>query len=138
MRGHVRKRGEKWVYVADLGRDSEGKRKRQWSRGYKRRKDAERALTKFLERLDTGILVEPSRQPLGRYLADEWLPAHGRRIRPNTLAMYRTEVRRVERPATAPLAHPRPPARLLRRARADRPSAGDTATHPRDVEAGPR
>jgi integrase len=97
MRGHVRKRGEGWVYVADLGRDPEGKRKRKWSRGYARRKDAERALTKFLELVDSGIAIEPSRQPLGCYLTDEWLPAHARRIRPNTLAMYRTEVRRVER-----------------------------------------
>lgn len=39
MKGHVRKRGSKWVFVVDVGRDEKtGKRIRKWFSGYDTKK----------------------------------------------------------------------------------------------------
>ena len=35
MRGHVRKRGERWAFVVELGRDpATGKRRQKWVSGF--------------------------------------------------------------------------------------------------------
>ncbi|MBA2240472.1 MAG: site-specific integrase [Solirubrobacterales bacterium] len=93
MRGHVRKRGTKWVVVVDVGRDESGKRLRKWHSGFERRKDAERALTEILGRLEAGAYVEPAALTLGGFLADEWLPAMRASLRPLTLESYSMIVR---------------------------------------------
>ena len=61
MRGHIRKRGSKWVVVVDIGRDPEtGRRKQKWHSGFETRRDASRALTEVMARLERGTYVEPS------------------------------------------------------------------------------
>lgn len=88
MRGHVRKRGNKWCFVVDVGRDEEGKRIRKWHSGFDRRKEAEAALADTLADLRTGTYVEPSKLTLRAFLRDEWLPAMRRSLRPSTHASY--------------------------------------------------
>lgn len=88
MRGHVRKRGAKWCYVVDVGRDENGKRIRRWHSGFERRKEAEAALTDTLADLRAGSYVEPSKLTLGGFLNDEWLPAMRRSLRPSTHRSY--------------------------------------------------
>ena len=93
MRGHIRKRGETWTVVVDVGRDVNGKRLRKWHGGFKTKRDAQKGLTEILGRIDKGSYVEPSRQTLERYLREEWLPAQeGLDLKRTTLASYRMHV----------------------------------------------
>ena len=69
MRGHVRKRGTTWAVVVENGRHpTTGKRRQKWDSGYRTRKEAERALTDILARLERGSYVNPSRQSLATFL----------------------------------------------------------------------
>ena len=90
MRGHVRREGNAWYVIVDLPRDPvTGKRKQKWHSGFKTRKDAERALTDILSRLDQGTYVAPTKQTVAQYL-DEWLPAVKSTVRPSTYSTYVT------------------------------------------------
>lgn len=99
MRGHIRKRGSKWCFVVDVGRDENGKRIRRWHSGFKRRKDAERALAEALRRLDAGTYVAPSKLTLRDFLVDEWLPAIAGTLRESTYESYAGNIRRHVVPA---------------------------------------
>lgn len=93
MRGHVRKRGNSWSVVVDVGRDENGKRRQKWSSGYPRRKDAERALSEQLARLDSGTYIDPSKLTVGDYLTTEWLPAVSGTLRPLSATRYESVIR---------------------------------------------
>ena len=54
MRGSIIKRGSTYSVVLDLGRGPDGRRVRKWHSGYRTRKEAERARTEILSRLDHG------------------------------------------------------------------------------------
>ena len=68
------KRGSTWTYVLYLGRDASGKKQQKWVGGHRTKKDAEDALTAALERMRTGLWVDPGSTTVGEYLA-EWLGA---------------------------------------------------------------
>lgn len=88
MRGHVHKRGNAWYVVVDLPRDPvTGKRKQKWHSGFRTKRDADRALTDILSRLDQGTYVEPTKQTLSSYL-DDWLAATKSTLRASTYATY--------------------------------------------------
>lgn len=93
MRGHVRKRGATWAVVVDVGRDADGKRRQKWSGGYRRRKDAERALSEQLAQLDGGGYVEASKLTVGAFLVEEWLPAIRSSVAEGTFESYARNVR---------------------------------------------
>ena len=96
MRGHVRKRGKKsWAVVVDVGYDENGKRLQKWHSGFARQKDAERALTEILGRLEERHHVEPAKLTVRGFLEDEWLPAIRASLRPLTFESYRFNVARV-------------------------------------------
>jgi integrase len=94
MRGHTRKRGDRWYYVIDVGHHEKGKRKQRWvsktadGLAFTSRKAAQQALTDALSRLHQGNDVEPSRQTVGEYLT-EWLEASRGRVKPTTISGYR-------------------------------------------------
>jgi integrase len=54
--------------------DETGKRRQKWHSGYRTKRDADRALSDILHRLDQGNYVEPTRKTLSEFL-DEWLKA---------------------------------------------------------------
>jgi integrase len=93
MRGHVRKRGRKWVVVVDVGRHENGKRKQRWYSGFERKRDAERALADLLAKQQRGEYVDPSRLTLGRFLEDDWLQSVRTSLREGTFESYRRNVR---------------------------------------------
>ncbi|MBA4541952.1 site-specific integrase [Thermoactinomyces daqus] len=73
MKGHVRKRGSKWCFIIDLGRDPEtGKRKQKWFSGFNTKKEAERAMATKIHELNQGVFIEPSKITLEDYLK-RWL-----------------------------------------------------------------
>lgn len=92
MRGHVRKRGNAWYVVVDLPRSIDGKRQQKWHSGFRNKRDADKAVTEILSRLDQGTYVVPTRQTLAEFL-DEWLAATKPTIRPSTYATYESLVR---------------------------------------------
>ncbi len=94
MRGSVIKRGTTYSVVLDLGRGPDGKRVRRWHSGYRTKKDAERARTELLARIDQGSYVEPSRLTVAVFLRDQWLPGLAGQVRPTTLHSYRTNLER--------------------------------------------
>jgi integrase len=92
MRGHIRKRGATWTAVAYLGRDPEtAKPKYKWSGGHRTRKDAERALTELVGRVQKGTYLEPTKQTVGEYLT-AWLTAASLDLRPSTRPAYEIAV----------------------------------------------
>jgi integrase len=73
LKGHIRKRGNKWCFVIDIGRDPEnGRRKQKWFSGFKTKKEAERAMTAKIHELNQGIFVEPAKITLEDFLK-RWL-----------------------------------------------------------------
>ena len=88
-RGSVIRRGDTYTVVLDHGKDPlTGRRERTWHPGYASREEAEKAATNLLLKMDTGRHVDPSRQTVGSYLVDEWLPSLSKQ-KPNTISSYR-------------------------------------------------
>jgi integrase len=102
-RGHItERRPGVWRLVVSDGFDPDGRRRQitRTVRGSKR--DAHRALTAMLRERDEGRLAD-GRQPLARYLSDEWLPAvsavskRGRPLAPTTVQRYHDAAGHVSR-----------------------------------------
>lgn len=122
MRGHVRRHGNGWAVIIDLGRNvpcmqclacrrrywldrrppaqcrqcgddliATTGRRQTWHRGFPTKKDAEKARTELLGRVDSGAFVAPVRQTLAEYLLEEWLPARRVAIKPGTWENYRMQ-----------------------------------------------
>ncbi len=73
MRGHIRKRGDSWSIVVELGRDPvTGKRKQQWQSIKGTKKDAERELSLALSHIEQGSYTKPTKVTVGEYL-ESWL-----------------------------------------------------------------
>jgi integrase len=101
VRGHItERRPGVWRLTVSDGFADDGSRERITRTVKGCRRDAERALTELLREKDRGTLAD-GRQPLGRYLSDEWLPAvskvskRGRALAPTTRQRYSDAVRHV-------------------------------------------
>ena len=89
MRGSIIKRGNRYSVVLDLGRDPvSGKRKRDWHSGFLTRQDAEAAQIDLLWRFQKGTYISRSRQVLGEFLLQTWLPAAKPTVRASTFQSY--------------------------------------------------
>jgi integrase len=88
MRGSTRKRGDTWTALWDATDPVTGKRHQKSRGGFARQRDAERFLSDTLAAVHAGTYIEPSKQPLGRFLLDEWLPGIRATVRPNTHKTY--------------------------------------------------
>jgi integrase len=98
MRGSVNKRGKSWQVRVDLGPDPVTGKRRQGSKTFRTRKEAEIELARWLREIDTGTALDPSRMTFGEFL-DHWLEEHLRhRLRPSTFNSYRAQVRLHIRP----------------------------------------
>lgn len=92
MRGSVMKRGSSWTYVLYLGRDASGKKQQKWVGGHRTKKEAEDALVEALERMRTGMWVDPGVTTLGEYLT-EWLAAMESNVVDTTFRAYEQSMR---------------------------------------------
>lgn len=93
MKGHVRRRGAGYVYVVELDRDADGKRRQRWRSGFRTKREAESALTDALAALKAGEDVAPDKLTVGVFLTERWLPSAAATLRPGTLSLYETLVR---------------------------------------------
>ena len=86
------KRGSTWTYVLYLGRDASGKKQQKWVGGHRTKKDAEDALVEALERMRTGMWIDPGTTTLGEYLT-EWLAAMESNVLDTTYRAYEQMIR---------------------------------------------
>lgn len=95
MKGQVRKRGNKWCFIIDIGYDPKtGRRKQKWFSGYRTKKEAEKAMAEKIHEINQGIFVEPSRITLEEFLK-RWLEDYARiNCAPRTYEGYAYIVRK--------------------------------------------
>ncbi|SCC46887.1 tyrosine-type recombinase/integrase [Bacillus wiedmannii] len=88
MKGHIRKRGNKYCIVIDIGPDPQtGKRRQKWFSGYRTKKEAQADVAKKVTELNEGTFVEPSKLTLKDYLL-EWLKVKEMTIDKSTFDYY--------------------------------------------------
>jgi integrase len=88
VRGSTRKRGRTWTAYWDATDPTTGRRRQKSRGGFRTQKEAERHLASVIVAVSDGTYVEPSREPLGVYMLNEWLPAIANTVRPGTHATY--------------------------------------------------
>lgn len=92
MRGHVRKRGNKWSAVIFVGYKDDGKRNYKWFSGFDTKKEAEKFLASKVQEVNNGTFTKPSKQTVSAYLCD-WLKFKQTQVRPNTFESYESRIR---------------------------------------------
>lgn len=71
MKGYFRKRGSKWSFSIDVGRDpGTGKRKQRTLSGFKTKKEAEKACAEMIAEIENGQYVSESKEIYSKYLLD--------------------------------------------------------------------
>lgn len=99
MRGHIRKRGSKYTFVIDIGRDPvTKKRKQKRISGFTSEKKARKAMIDMISQLNKGEYVEPTNDTLGNYL-DSWLSHKKKRVAHSTYIHYQSYVLNHIKPA---------------------------------------
>ena len=99
MRGHISKRGNKYSFVVDIGRDPVTKKRRQKRvSGFDTKKQAREAMVKMIAEINKGTYVEPSNKKFGEYL-DDWLKYKEKRVANSTYMFYRSYVNNHIKPA---------------------------------------
>lgn len=92
MNGCVTKKGNLYYVVYDDPTNSSGKRKQIWTKGYKRKKDAEKAQREIMHRIDNNTYHAPIKLSLGDYLLT-WLDTYvDIKLQPTTAYGYRVNV----------------------------------------------
>ncbi|WP_096269468.1 tyrosine-type recombinase/integrase [Paucisalibacillus globulus] len=92
MRGHIRKRGNKYAIVIDVGRDHRNKRKQKWFSGYERKRDAEKDLPKIISKLEKGY-TEPADMSIEEFF-NKWLDQKKSTVAPGTFEHYESYMRK--------------------------------------------
>lgn len=94
MRGSIVKRGKGYSIVYRGPDPRTGKSRQVWKGGYSTKREAEAALKEIVGTIDAGTYTRPSRQTLGEFITDEWLPSldaqvAGGSLKPTTVEFYR-------------------------------------------------
>ncbi|MGF6951921.1 integrase [Neobacillus sp. B4I6] len=88
MKGYFRKRGDKWSFTIDIGRDpATGKRTQKTKSGFKTKKAAQEACAELITELSKGVFVD-SKDLLLKDLVEEWLDLSKVRVRDTTFKNY--------------------------------------------------
>lgn len=71
MKGYFRKRGDKWSFTIDIGRDPEtNKRKQKTVSGFKTKKEAVKACAEMITQIENGQYNEKSKVTIEQFLID--------------------------------------------------------------------
>lgn len=82
-----------WWFVVDLAPGPDGRRRQAKRRGFRTKAEAQFALDELRGESRKGTYVAPSRQTLGQFLVDDWLPVVKRRLAESTWESYERNVR---------------------------------------------
>lgn len=88
MRGSVKKDGNSWYYVFTIGKGADGRRIQKKKRGFKTKKEAEKALAEAINAVNQGTYVEPSKLLFREYL-DQWFLTKQKSIGIQTSKVYK-------------------------------------------------
>jgi len=85
MKGYFRKRGEKWSFTVDIGRDPVTGKRRQITRsGFASEKEARIACAQVIADFERGEVVNPSNETLKSFLLDYLENVFSKEVAPNT------------------------------------------------------
>ncbi|WP_103110668.1 site-specific integrase [Brevibacillus reuszeri] len=95
MKGHVRKRGDKWCFVVELPRDEvTGKRRQKWFSGFNTKKEAQQLMIEKLREIQTGLLVDTTDMTITEYM-NYWLENYAKTsTRHTTYSVYEQRANR--------------------------------------------
>ncbi|MFC0188196.1 tyrosine-type recombinase/integrase [Fictibacillus aquaticus] len=86
MKGYFRKRGARWSFTLDIGRDEKtGKRKQKTVSGFSTKKEAQAAAADLIAKFEQGQYVEPSKVTVNEFLGDYMSVHYRSSVRPGTL-----------------------------------------------------
>ncbi len=88
MRGSTRKRGKTWTAYWNVTDPTTGNRRQRSQGGFRTQKEAQGHLATVVAQVGAGTYVEPSKDLLGRFLVDEWLPGVRSTLRPLSAQRY--------------------------------------------------
>ena len=92
MQGHIIKRGNKYSFVIDIGRDPiTKKRKQKRVSGFTSGKKARKAMIDKIAEINKGNYVEPVNETLEKYLTD-WLNGKEKRVSYGTYLHYKSYI----------------------------------------------
>lgn len=85
MKGYFRKRGDKWSFTLDVGKDElTGKRKQKTKSGFKTKKEAEKACAELIAQVENENYMEETEQKYGDYLINYMETITKHQVRPTT------------------------------------------------------
>jgi integrase len=93
VKGYVRKRGSKWSYTVDIGRDINNKRKQKTKSGFVTKKEAIAAMNELIYQLNKGTWIQP-KDILLKDFATDWLEDRRHRLRDTTLEQYESKIKK--------------------------------------------
>lgn len=93
MKGYFRKRGDKWSFTVDIGRDpSTGKRKQKTRSGFKTKKEAQQACAELITQLTKGDYIPNSNELFKEFLY-KWLELYVKpKLRHTTYKNYKRTI----------------------------------------------
>ncbi len=94
MRGYYRKRGDKWSFTIDIGKDPvTGKRKQRTKSGFKTKKEAQKACADMIYELENGQYREPNKMTVEAFMTDFIESQVKPNYRPATVENYEKTLR---------------------------------------------
>lgn len=93
MKGYFRKRGDKWSYTVDIGKDDYGKRKQKSKGGFKTKKEAQQAAAELIHELGMGTYVD-EKETLFKDFAIDWITMYWNegRVKESTIRVREHEI----------------------------------------------
>lgn len=92
MRGSIVKRGKTYSIVFMMEDSKTGKKKQKWVGGFKTKKEAEKALSEALYKVENGSYINPESITVSEYLTD-WLKIYAEpNLSPTTIDGYRVNI----------------------------------------------
>jgi integrase len=88
MAGSIKKEGSSWYYVVTLGRKPNGKPNQKKKRGFRTKKEAEKALQEIVYEYNRGTYIEPSTMFYSELLKI-WLEQKERTVQRTTYLSYK-------------------------------------------------
>ncbi len=97
MAGSIQKtigpQGTAYLVRVEFPRDPVSGKRKQRSKSFTTKKEAERALAEWLVEIERGTAVEPTKLTTGDLLA-RWFAVHRADLRPSSVALYETMLQR--------------------------------------------
>jgi integrase len=85
MKGYIRKRGNKWSYTVDIGKDpSTGKRKQKSQSGFKTKKEAQAALAELVNDVEKGNYHTPEKRRFKDFALEYMEKTYINRVKPSS------------------------------------------------------